>query len=408
MAFSSSLDARALRRDFPVLENAAGEPAPIYLDSAATSLKPRRVIETLSDFYSSCGGGVNRSVYRLARETSARYREARERVADLVLAESDEIVFVRHTTEAINLVAAGHPRIRGGKVLATLANHHSALLPWGRKGGQNLEPVALTPDGLLDLDDLEKKLAGGADLLCLPQVSNAFGLEMPIAEAVAMARAAGAWVLVDGAQSVPHRPVDVLDLGADFLCWSGHKMLAPEGIGVLWARRELLAEIEPWLLGGDMVESVGLEGWEPKESPGHLEAGTPNVGGVVALGAAVDYLEEAGLEKVHRHVRALARRARERLREIEGLEVYGPESDDAVSSAVAFGFAGMAAHALALMLSNRFGIMVRSGYHCAQPYHEALGLGETVRASFYLYNTEDEVDALAEALETVGDSLPDP
>lgn len=392
------LDPHALRRDFPLLERADAEPF-VYLDSAATSLKPRQVIEALGRFYASCGGGVGRSVYRLARETTARYQEARQRIADFIGAEPEEIVFVRNATEAINLVASSHPRARQGPVLTTWANHHSGLLPWRRPGAP--EPVRLEPDGTLALADLEQKLAVHPALLCLPHVSNALGIEMPVAEAVRLARRVGTLVLIDGAQSVPHQPVDVGRLGCDFLVWSGHKMLAPEGIGVLWARREHLETMEPWLLGGDMVESVRTDAVTLKEPPGRFEAGTPNVGGAVALAAAVDYLETIGLGEVHTHVRGLAVRARSRLRAIDGLTVHGPENDTAACSAVSFSFAGMAAHALALVLSNRFGIMVRSGYLCAQPFHETLGLPETVRASFYLYNTEEEVEALAEALETV-------
>jgi cysteine desulfurase / selenocysteine lyase len=400
---NNPIDINRIRQDFPVLlRQFDGRPI-VYLDSAATSLKPIPVIEALCKYYSTAAGGVNRSVYRLARETTAAYHNARQTVAKFVGAHDDEIIFVRNATEGINVVASGLDICRNGRIVWTLANHHSNLLPWWQE--RKSDPVGLNPDGSLSFEDLEEKLTQGASLLCLPQVSNAMSIAMPIDAAIRKAREVSALTLIDATQSIPQMPVNVGDLGCDFLVWSGHKMLAPEGIGVLYAQRKHLEKMRPWLLGGDMVEEVYIDGYKLKDPPERFEAGTPNVGGAIALAAAIEYLEAIGLEQISRHVRGLVRQTRARLRQIEGLELYGPNDDALVVSAVSFGFAGMAAHALALLLSNRFGIMVRSGYHCAQPFHQALGLQETVRASFYLYNTEEEVEYLAQALEKISASL---
>lgn len=400
---SAELDVERLRGDFPLLERCLGELPLIYLDSAATSLKPRSVITALADFYTTASGSVQRGVHRLGRETTALYRQARCTVGLLIGAEEDEIVFVANTTAGIHLIAQCLPAIQEGRVVATLANHHSGLLPWRHSAG-TLRYAGVQADGSLDLDDLERQLVGAA-LLAIPLVSNVLGQTQPVREAVALARQAGALVLVDAAQAVPHMPIHVDELDADFLVFSGHKMLAPAGIGVLYGRRRHLETMHPTLLGGGMVDAVATGGVTLRPPPERFEAGTPNVGGAVALAAAIDYLEHIGFDAIHAHVAGLARRAREGLRSVPGLRVHGPESDETVVSAVSFGFDGLAAHALARLLSDRFAIMVRSGYHCAQPFHDALGLPETVRASFYLYNTAREVEALIDALRVISASL---
>ncbi len=393
------LEVEQLRADFPILERTFDGQPLIYLDSAATSLKPRAVITALAEFYATSAGGVHRNVHRLGHEVTVRYQAARQAVALFLGAAVDEIVFVSNTTEAINLVAAGHPGLRGRPVVLTAANHHSGLLPW-LQPGQEVRIARVGPDGIVDLADLERLLPGAA-LLCLPHVNNAFGLLFPVAEAIALAHQAGALVLLDGAQSVPHMPVDVGGLDCDFLAFSGHKMLAPWGIGGLYGKRDCLAAMTPVRWGGGMVEGVVHGQPILRQPPDGFEAGTPNVGGAVALAAAIDYLEALGLAAIHQHVSDLARLARQQLRAIPDLVIHGPLRDDLVVSAVSFSFPGMAAHALARILSNRFGIMVRSGFHCTQPLHEALALGETVRASFYLYNTAAEVAALVSALHTI-------
>ncbi|MEM8960662.1 MAG: aminotransferase class V-fold PLP-dependent enzyme [Acidobacteriota bacterium] len=408
-ANATRFDGTARRADFPaLLEDLEDGRRPIYLDSAATTLMPNQVLTAIDTFHRRACGSVGRSVHHFSREGTRAYQRARATVARFVGGDEHELVFTRNTTEAIHLVATGHPAIRDARVLTTLANHHSALLPWTR-GDRVVPPVHLHPDGTLDLDDLDAKL-GDVDLLVLPAVVNALGLRMPIETVIERARRAGVMVLLDGAQAVPHMPIDVNELDIDFLVWSGHKMLAPLGIGVLWARREHLEAMSPVLLGGEMVERVWLESdediaFEAKEGPARFEAGTPNVTGAVALATACEYLDDLGLENVHSHVSELAHAARRRLRALDGIAVHGPATDDDVATAVTFGFPGMRAHALALMLSNRFGIMVRSGHHCAEPLHQTLDLPPTVRASFYLYNDHDDVDALADALATIRQTL---
>jgi cysteine desulfurase/selenocysteine lyase len=390
-------DVEQIRGSFPVLLREINGRDLVYLDSATTSLKAEPAIRAQAEFYTRSAGGVHRSIHALAVEASEAYAAARQKVARFIGAEVDEVVFVRNSTEAINLVATALPGLERGRVVATAANHHSGLLPWLNRGRMDTARVA--PDGTLDLPHLESLVTEETALLCVSQVSNAMGLQMPVGNAIRLARDVGALVLVDGAQSVPHMPVDVRELDCDFLVFSGHKMLAPFGIGVLYAKREHLEAMRPYMLGGDMVSSVTSSSYELASPPARFEAGTPNVGGAVALAAAVDFLEEVGLDRIEGHVRSLARLARSRLREIDGVRVHGPEEDTAVCSAVNFGVDGMAAETLSRLLSSRFGVMTRSGHHCAQPYHEALGLPATVRASFYLYNTEGEVDLLARALQ---------
>ncbi len=385
-----------IRKDFPALARTVDGKPLVYLDNAATSLRPVQVVDALAEFYRTSVGSADRGAHPLARETTARYHEARCAVARLIGAAEDEIIFVRNSTEGVNLVAAALPTLRRGHIVTTLANHHSSLLPWAAHG--KARHVGLNKDGTLSITSLKEALTADAALLCMPQVSNAMGLLMPVEYAVEIAKRAGALVLIDGAQSVPHMPVDVKALDCDFLVFSGHKMLAPFGIGVLYGKREHLDAMQPFLLGGGMIESVQANRFTVKPPPGKFEAGTPNVGGAVALATAIDYLEDIGLDRIDNHVTVLARSARSSLRAIDGLTVYGPESDELVGSAVAFGFEGLAAHALALMLANRFGILVRSGYHCAEPFHKAVGIPQTVRASFYLYNTSEEVGLLDHAL----------
>ncbi len=393
-------DIATIREDFTLLNEGVDGAPLVYLDSAATSLRPVQVIDTLAEFYNTSLGTVHRSVNRLARATTSRYEEARRKVAFFIGADEDSIVFVRNTTEAINMVAASRSILGGKLVLCSPANHHSALLPWMRRNSMRL--VELNDDGSLSMDDLFEKLDEDVGLVCIPHVSNAMGLLTPVAEVVERAHEAGALVFVDGAQSTPHMPVDVKEMDCDFFAFSGHKMLAPFGIGALYGKRTHLERVEPLLLGGGMVDSVNGREFELKELPDKLEAGTPNVGGAIAFAAAVDYLEQIGIDAIHEHVRGLARSCRRELSEIEGLQIHGPSDEAAVTTSVSIGFPGMAAHALALLLANRFGIVVRSGHHCAEPFHQALNLPQSVRVSFYLYNTQDDVRLLCEALKQIG------
>lgn len=390
---SALYDLESVRRDFAVLNNSFDDKPLVYLDSAATSLKASPVIEAYAEFYRSSVGTVHRSVNRLARETTARYQEARRAIALFIGAHEDEIVFVRNTTEAINTVARS---FEGKTVLCSPANHHSGLLPWYRSG--HVRMIGLDENGALSVEDFERKLESDVAIVCVPHVSNVMGLVSPLPEIIARSQNSGALVFVDGAQSVPHRPIDVRKMGCDFFAFSGHKMLAPFGIGVLYGKREHLDRLDPLMLGGGAVDTVSGGSFVLKESPEKFEAGTPDAGGAIALSAAIRYLEDLDLDVVRRHVEGLARSCWRELSGVKGLQIYGPVTEDSVTTSVSFGFPGVAPHALAVMLFNRFGIVVRSGHHCAEPFHEAMRFPETLRASFYLYNTEDEVRILRDAL----------
>ncbi|MEM2617529.1 MAG: cysteine desulfurase [Thermofilaceae archaeon] len=397
------LDPYEIRRDFPILERGF-----VYLDNAATSQKPRQVIDALARFYESRYANIHRGVHRLSREASEAYEEAHEVVARFIGARSwREVVFVRNATEAINLVAYswGLSELgEGDEVVVSVMEHHSNLLPWvavARMRGARVKLVGLRSDYTLDYEALEQAVTERTRIVAITQASNVLGTIVDVRRVARLAHKVGAICLVDGAQSVPHLPVNVRELECDFLAFSGHKMLGPSGIGVLWGREELLEELPPFLYGGDMVKEVRYEGGEIKpawnELPWKFEAGTPNIAGGVGLAEAVRYLERLGMENVRLHEIELTRYALKRLSELEGLELYGPEPERR-GGIVPFNVRGLDPHSVAALLDQR-GIAVRSGFHCAQPLHEYLGLREgTVRASFYIYNVMEEVDALAAAL----------
>jgi cysteine desulfurase/selenocysteine lyase len=395
-----SLDVSSIRKDFPILERQVNDRPLIYLDNAATSLKPQAVIDAVTGFYTRSCSNIHRAVHALSQEASELYEEAREKIARFINAEEEEVVFVRNATEAINLVARCLPR--DGAVVTTLMEHHSNYLPW--QVDRETRVAGVLGDGRLDIDDFRAKLGqGGVALATFTHVSNGLGVVNPVSDLTAMAREQGALVLVDGSQSVPHRPCDVKQLDCDFFVFSGHKMLGPSGIGVLYGREELLDKMSPFLWGGDMISAVHRDSYELAELPFRFEAGTPHIEGVIGLGAAVDYLSSVGMEAIHEHETRLLEVAFEGLRTIDRVTLHGPESLAQRSSAVSFALEGLEPHGLAKMLSNRYSIMLRSGYHCAQPLHEALDLLQSARASFYLYNTEDEVRQLVEAVRTLSE-----
>lgn len=390
----AGFDVARIRVDFPILQREVDGKLLTYFDSAATSLKPMPVIEAVTHFYTESCANIHRGVHLLSMEASELYDEARRKVARFLNADEEEIVFVRNATEGLNLVC--HCLNRKGAVVATLADHHSVQLPWLDR--RELRYVGVERDGSWNLSSLRKAIRRGTALVCVPHVSNALGVINPVEETIALAHDVGALALVDGSQSVPHMPTDVQALGCDFLVFSGHKMLGPSGIGVLFGKRELLEEMQPFLRGGDMNKEVHKGWYVPEELPGKFEAGTPNIEGAIGLGAAVDYLESIGMENIEDHSGELTAFALQELSGLERIRVHGPLDPVRRSSSVAFELPGLEAHGLAKMLSNRYGIMVRSGYHCAQPLHEALGIPQTVRASFYLYNTVEEIAVLAAAL----------
>jgi cysteine desulfurase/selenocysteine lyase len=399
-----SLDTDTIRAQFPILKRETRPGVPlIYLDSAATSQKPQRVIDSLSGFLETRNANIHRGIHVLAEEATQAYEEARLKLANLIGASSAaEIVFTRNATEAINLVAASWGRThlnKGDRILLTEMEHHSNLVPWyilADELGLELDFVPLTEDGQLRQDAYLKLLDAGPKLVALSHMSNVLGTINPVASMTRQAHQAGALVLADGAQSVPHLPVDVQSLDVDFFAFSGHKMCGPTGVGVLYARRELLEAMPPYMGGGEMIKRVGLGTFVANDVPHKFEAGTPAIAEAVALGEAVDFLTEIGMENIHTHEQAVIAYALERLEEVPGVQVIGPDAS-LKGGVAAFSFAGVHPHDVAQILDSQ-GIAVRAGHHCAMPLHERYGLPATTRASFYLYSTPAEVDALIEGL----------
>jgi len=399
-----SLDVHLIRKDFPIFQRTVRGKPLVYLDSAATSQKPRQVIEAIRRFYEEYNANVHRGVYQISIEATEAFEAARKKVARLINARSHrEIVFVRGTTEALNLVAYGWAKRnlrRGDTVLLTEMEHHSNLVPWqlvAKENGLKLSFVPFRTDGTLDTESLEDHANRNTKLFSFTYASNVLGT---INDAVSMTKFAheqGALAVVDGAQAVPHMRVDVQELGCDFLAFSGHKMLGPMGVGVLYGRQELLDEMEPFMGGGEMISEVHLDGSSWKVAPWRFEAGTPDVSGAIGLGAAVDYLSAVGLDAVRAHEESLTEYALTLLSELRWVTIYGPRDHRKRCGLIAFTLGDIHPHDLASFL-NEEGICVRAGHHCAMPIHTKLGLSATTRASFYLYNTPEEIDILVGAL----------
>jgi cysteine desulfurase/selenocysteine lyase len=386
-----------IRRDFPILKDT------IYLDSASTSLTPGPVLQAVLDYYRTYKANVGRGVYRLAQLADQRYRDAHRKAAAFVGGEEGVTVFTRNTTESINIVARGLPWKKGDRIVTTLLEHHSNLLPWMRLKELGIELEIIVPDreGRLDLADYEKAITKGTKLVAVSQLSNSLGTVLPVKEVARICLEREAALLVDGAQSVPHMPVNVVDIDCDFLCFSGHKMLGPTGAGVLWMRK---GEVEPLLVGGGMVEDVFDGKYVIKKGYEGFEAGTPDISAGIGLGAAVDYLTRTGIEEIHAQEMRLTRKLLDGLQKIEGIQIIGPGPDgsEARGGVVSFGVDGLLPHEVALMLDQASNISVRSGHHCCIPLMKHLGLKYgTVRASLYLYNTEEEIDKLLASLEQI-------
>jgi cysteine desulfurase/selenocysteine lyase len=398
------LDLRRIRADFPILSSAVRDGHRlVYLDNAATSQKPRQVIDAISRYYVGENANIHRGLHYLSERATAAYHAAREKVAGFLgAATSSEIVFTRGTTEAINLVAQswGRNSLRpGDEVLVTVMEHHANLLPWQvvcEQTGARLRAVAITDQGELDIDSFDRLLTDRTRLFAMGHVSNALGTVNPVRELAGRARAGGALVLVDGAQSAPHLPVDVVELGCDFFACSGHKMLGPTGVGVLYGRMELLEAMPPWQTGGDMIERVSLERSTWALPPARFEAGTPPIAEVIGLAAAIDYLESLGRQAIEEWERQLLARATELIAGLTGVRLVGTAREKA--AVLSFVLDGIHPHDVGAVLDDE-GIAVRAGHHCAQPLMQRLGVGATVRASFAFYNTLDEVDALAAGVE---------
>ncbi|HET8567746.1 MAG TPA: cysteine desulfurase [Candidatus Limnocylindria bacterium] len=402
---ASPLDVERIRADFPILgRTVAGGKALVYLDNAATSQKPRQVIEAMDRVLEHSNANIHRGVYELSEETTALFEGARERVARFINAPaSREVVFCRNATEGINLVAYswGRDNVRAGdRIVVSVLEHHSNFVPWpqlAKEKDAELVVVDIDDDGRLRRDEFDRALAKGARLVSITHTSNGLGTVNPVKELVAAAKAVGAVTLVDAAQAVPHTPVDVRDLGCDFLAFSGHKMLAPPGSGALWGRAELLERMRPFLYGGDMISRVAIDTTTWNELPWKFEAGTSAYVDAIGLGAAVDHLTAVGMERIHQHELALVAYLLPRLLGIPGITVYGPHDLVDRVGVVSFNIEGIHPHDVATIL-DREGVCVRAGHHCNQPLMNRLGCAATTRASFYLYNTTGECDALLGAV----------
>jgi len=403
-----ALDPEALRADFPILDQEVHGHKLVYLDSGATSQKPLSVLAAMDDYYRHDNANVHRGIYALSERATADYEGARAKVARLIgVADPREIIWTRNATEAINLVAYSWGRRhigRGDVIVLTEMEHHANLVPWqilAQEKDADLEFIPITDDGILRQDVFDVLLRLKPKLVAFTHVSNMLGTINPVAEMTRKAHEAGALVLIDGAQAVPHIPVNIAEIGADFYTFSGHKVMAPTGSGVLWGRRALLEAMPPFMGGGDMIREVHLRRSEWNEIPWKFEAGTPDISAAIGLGAAADYMMDLGMDRVQEHEQQLVRYALEVLpREVPGIEIYGPADPALRGGVVAFNLPGIHPHDVAQVL-DRFGVAIRAGHHCTMPLHERLDLSATARASFGVYTTTADIDSLAAALQQV-------
>ena len=403
-----TLNVTKIRTDFPILKRKiAGKPL-VYLDNAATSQKPKAVIAAIDRYYQEYNANVHRGIHRLSEEATIAFEQSREKFARFIGAKtSKEIIFVRNATEALNLVALTWARANlrsGDRILLTEMEHHSNIVPWqmlAKEKGLRIDYVEILDDGTLNWENFEQLMKERPKVLSLAHVSNALGTINPVRQMAREAHKIGATVIVDAAQSVPHMPVNVADLECDFLAASGHKMLAPTGIGMLYGRQDLLEHTEPLMGGGEMIKEVHLQEARWNDLPWKFEAGTPNIEGVIGLGAAVDYLTKLGMQNVREHEKDITRYAIERLASVKSLALYGTREIEKRGAVISFNLGDIHAHDLATILDTQ-GIAIRSGQHCAEPLMDRLKVPATSRASFYIYNTRREADILVRALEKAG------
>lgn len=407
------MDIQALRKDFPILKRQVNDNPLIYFDNAATTQKPHQVINAITGFYENSNANVHRAIHTLSLEATDLYENSRQKIAEFVNAKDwQEIVFVRGTTEAINLVAYSWGLSNLGKddeVLVSLLEHHSDIVPWeitSKLKGFKIKYVKVNADGTLDYDDFENQFTSKTKIACLSQVSNVTGIINDVKRITKAAHDNGSLMLVDGAQSVPHLAVDVQDLGVDFLAFSGHKMLGPTGIGVLYGKKEVLQKMPPFQGGGEMIKEVSFTprggcsiSWN--DLPWKFEAGTPDICGAIGLAQAVKYLEAIGMDQVFGHEKELTKYAVEHMEQCSKVTIYGSSDLSKKCGIIPFSVKGLSSHDVALICDN-YGIMIRSGYHCAQPLHqEVLKLESSDRASFYIYNTKEEIDRFVEVLKEI-------
>ena len=407
VASTGELDIESIRRDFPILARKVhSNKRLVYLDNAATTQKPVQVIQAISDYYSNYNSNIHRSVHELAEEATEAFEATRDKVASFINSTSrEEIIFTRNATEALNLVAYSLCSLNlgaGDKIVVTEMEHHSNFVPWQqlvKKYRAKLEIAEVTSEGRIDESDLERKLVG-AKIFAFSHMSNVLGTINDAKRLAAMGHDNGCTVVVDGAQSAPHLPIDVQDLGCDFFAFSAHKMLGPTGVGCLYGKKKILEEIPPFLLGGDMIRDVHRDETTWNDLPWKFEAGTSNIAGVIGFGAAIEYLKELSMSKVSSQEKRLCRVAMESLQKIDSLQIYGPQDYKDRGAVISFNLGKIHAHDVASLLDME-GVAIRSGHHCAQPLMEKLNLSSTSRASFYVYNDVDDLEVLVSALEKV-------
>ncbi len=403
MEICKKLDIEKIRRDFPILKREVHGKQLVYLDNAATSQKPESVIQAISEYYRTYNANTHRGVHLLSEEATDKYEYAHRKVAKFINAKSyKEIIFVRNTTEAINLVAYSWGRAnvsKGDTIVLSEMEHHSNIVPWqllAKEKGANLEYIEVDDTGCLNLDSLDNILSRDVKLVSIAHMSNVLGTINPVELIIEKAHNAGALVMIDGAQSAAHMPIDMQKIGCDFYAFSGHKMAGPTGIGVLYGRKSLLEQMDPFLGGGDMILEVKLTESTWNDLPWKFEAGTPSIAQGIGLGAAIDYLTEIGMDAIHEYEQEIVSYAMSELLNIDGIEILGPSSE-LRGGLVSFSLKDVHPHDIASILDME-GVAIRAGHHCAQPLHDKYGLGASARASFYLYNTKDEVDLLINAI----------
>jgi len=401
-----SLDVEAIRADFPILEREFGDQQLVYLDNAATTQTPDQVIDTIADYYRETNANVHRGLHQLSQEASIAYENAHDRVAEFIGATGgrEEIVFTKNTTESMNLVAYAwglNELGPGDEVVLSEMEHHASLVTWqqiAKRTGAEVNYIQIDDDGRLDMDHAEQLITDDTAMVSVVHASNVLATINPVAELADLAHDHGAYIFVDGAQSVPNRPVDVEEIDADFFAFSGHKLCGPTGIGVLYGKQAILEEMEPYLYGGDMITKVTFEDSTWNELPWKFEAGTPSICQGIALAEAIDYIDEIGMEAIARHENELAQYALEQFEQFDDIEVFGPPAGEHRGGLVSFNVEGVHAHDLSEIL-NDYAVAIRAGDHCTQPLHDKLGVAATARASFYIYNTKSEIDTLVEALD---------
>ncbi len=397
-------DVNKIRKDFPILKRKINGYPLVYFDNAATSQKPESVIEAVNDYYRNYNANVHRGIHTLANEATQAYEAVRDKVKKFINAASaEEIIFTKNDTEGINLVAYSWGRQnlkKGDEIILTVMEHHSNLVPWqfiAREKGAKLKFIDIDKDGQLDLNSFSRLLNSKTKLVAFVWVSNALGTINPVEKIIKLAHQNHSLALVDAAQYAPHCPIDVQKIGADFLAFTGHKMLGPMGTGILWAKEKLLEKMPPFLGGGDMILEVYLTKTIPNQLPYKFEAGTPNVGGVIGLGAAIDYLNKVGLLNIREQEKQLTKYALDKLGQIKNVLIYGPRDVNVRGGIITFNLKGIHPHDVAQILDD-YGIAIRVGHHCAMPLHQRLSLTASCRASFYLYNTPQEIDRLIDAI----------